>query len=174
MAAPLCPPASAVGPRRAYHDARAEGWVVNHKKVQRLWRQEGLRVPLPRRRKRVGSSTHLPVPFAETPNALWAIDFQFDSITDGRPIKILSVVDEHTRECLGGLVERSITAERLAVELENIVADRGVAPQVLRMDNGPEMIAPALTQWAGTGTGMLFLFRRASRGATSTSTCSGR
>ena len=145
------------GHRRAYHDARAQGWVINHKKVQRLWRQEGLCVPVPRRRKRAGSSTHLPVPTAEAPNVVWAIDFQYDSTTDGRPIKILSAVDEHTRECLGGLVERSVTAERLANELDVIVADRGVAPRVLRLDNGPEMIAAALAEWAGTRTGMLFI-----------------
>lgn len=88
---------------------------------------------------------------------VWAIDFQFDSTTDGRPIKILSAVDEHTRECLGGLVERSITAERLAAELDDIVADRGVAPRVLRLDNGPEMIAAALAEWDGTRKGMLFI-----------------
>jgi hypothetical protein len=175
------------GHRRAYHDARAQGWVVNHKKVQRLWRQEGLCVPVPRRRKRAGSSTHLPVPTAEAPNVVWAIDFQYDSTTDGRPIKILSAVDEHTRECLGGLVERSITAERLANELDDIVADRGVAPRVLRLDNGPEMIAAALAEWPARVWGCC-LFRRARRGAilssnrsmvgyamnASTSTCSGR
>jgi putative transposase len=114
-------------------------------------------VPVPRRRKRAGSSTHEPVAIAEAPNVVWAIDFQYDSTTDGRPIKILSAVDEHTRECLGGLVERSITAERLATELDDIVADRGFAPRVLRLDNGPEMIADALGEWAGTRTGMLFI-----------------
>jgi len=56
------------GYRRAFHDARAEGWLVNHKKVQRLWRHEGLCVPVPRRRKLAGSSTHPPVPIAEAPN----------------------------------------------------------------------------------------------------------
>ena len=78
------------------HDARGEGWTVNHKKIQRLWREEGLRVVVKRRRKRVGSSTVPPVPSATGPNMVWAIDFQFDSTTDGRPVKILSVVDEHT------------------------------------------------------------------------------
>ena len=110
-----------------------------------------------RRRKRVGSSTVPPVPTATSANVVWAIDFQFDSTTDGRPIKILSVVDEHTRETLGGLVERSITAEALAAELNHIVAARGASPAVLRLDNGPEMIAAALAQWAGTQTGMLFI-----------------
>jgi transposase InsO family protein len=145
------------GHRRAYHAARAEGWVVNHKKVQRLWRQEGLCVPVRRRRKRAGSSTHPPVHAADAPNVVWAIDFQYDSTTDGRPIKIFSAVDEHTRECLGGLVERSITAERLAAELDRIVAERGNGPRVLRLDNGPEMIAAALAEWAGTRTGMVFI-----------------
>ena len=73
------------GHRRAYHDARGEGWTVNHKKIQRLWREEGLRVVVKRRRKRVGSSTVPPVPSATGPNMVWAIDFQFDSTTDGRP-----------------------------------------------------------------------------------------
>ena len=130
---------------------------MNHKKLQRLWREEGLRVHVRRRRKRVGSSTVPPVPTATSANVVWAIDFQFDSTTDGRPIKILSVVDEHTRETLGGLVERSITAEALAAELNHIVAARGASPAVLRLDNGPEMIAAALAQWAGTQTGMLFI-----------------
>lgn len=145
------------GHRRAYHDARAAGWTVNHKKVQRLWRDEGLRVHVRRRRKRVGSSTVPPVPEATAPNMVWAIDFQFDSTTDGRPFKILSVIDEHTRECLGGLVERSITADKLADELDRIVEARGTSPAVLRLDNGPEMIAAALAEWAGTRTGMLFI-----------------
>ena len=85
------------GFRRAYHDARAEGWTVNHKKVQRLWRDEGLRVPQPRRRKRLGMSTAAVVPAATAANVVWAVDFQFDATTDGRPVKIASIVDEHTR-----------------------------------------------------------------------------
>jgi putative transposase len=84
------------GHRRAYHDARGEGWTVNHKKVQRLWRDEGLRVPQRRRRKRVGASTAETVT-ADAPNRVWAVDFQFDATTDGRPVKIVSIVDEHTR-----------------------------------------------------------------------------
>lgn len=94
------------GFRPAYHDARGEGWCVNRKKIQRLWREEGLRVPRRRRRKRHGTSTATDVPTADAPNGVWAVDFQFDVTTDGRPIKIVSIVDEHTRECLGGMVER--------------------------------------------------------------------
>ncbi len=106
------------GFRGAYHDARGQGWAVNHKKVQRLWREDGLRVPQRRRRKRTGVSTAATLPTAAAPNSVWAVDFQFDATTDGRPIKIASVVDEHTRKCLGGLVERNITGQNLIDELE--------------------------------------------------------
>jgi putative transposase len=113
------------GFRPAYHDARGEGWVVNHKKIQRLWRQEGLRVPQRRRRKRVGTSTEPNPLTADAPNRVWAVDFQFDATTDGRPVKIVSIVDEHTRECLGGRVDRSITSEDLIDELDRLAGQRG-------------------------------------------------
>lgn len=143
------------GYRRAYHDARGEGWLVNHKKIQRLWGEEGLRVPQRRRRKRVGSSSAA-APAANAPNVVWAVDFQFDSDEQGRAIKICSIVDEHTRECLGGLVERSITADRLIDQLDDLVAERG-APSVLRSDNGPEFISEAMADWAGTDTGLYYI-----------------
>src|SRR5699024_11239937 len=111
---------------RAYHDARGQGWHVNHKKIQRLWRDEGLRVPQRRRRKRVGSST-IDAPVADAPNVVWAVDFQFDVCESGKVLKICSIVDEHTRECLGGLVERSITADRFIGQLSALIAPRGSA-----------------------------------------------
>jgi len=143
------------GYRRAYHDARGEGWHVNHKKVQRLWREEGLRVPQRRRRKRVGASTAAAVK-ACAANVVWAVDFQFDVDEKGRAIKIVSIVDEHTRECIGGLVERSINADRLTGHLEDLVAVRG-APAVLRSDNGPEFISQAMADWAGIRTGLSYI-----------------
>ena len=126
------------GFRNAYHDARREGWTVNHKKIQRLWREEGLRVPLRRRRKRLGTATTPTTPTADAPDRVWAVDFQFDATTDGRPVKIVSILDEHTRECLGGLVDRSITGEDLIDELDRLAIVRGY-PAVLRCDNGPEL-----------------------------------
>lgn len=143
------------GFRRAYHDARDEGWAVNHKKVQRLWREVGLRVPQRRRRIRVGDSTVTTV-VADAPNQVWAVDFQFDATEDGRPVKIVSIVDEHTRECLGGLVERSITADRLIDELDRISVDRGY-PAALRCDNGPELACFAMRDWAGERLGLAFI-----------------
>ena len=71
------------------------------------------------------------------------MDFQFDVTTDGRPIKIVSIVDEHTRECLGGMVDRSITGEHLIAELDRLAAERGAFPAVLRCDNGPELACSA-------------------------------
>jgi putative transposase len=144
------------GFRPAYHDARAEGWQVNHKKVQRLWRDEGLRVPQRRRRKRLGASTAPNPPTADAPNVVWAVDFQFDATTDGRPIKIVSIVDEHTRECLGGLVDRNITSDDLIAELDRLAVDRGY-PAVLRCDNGPELACAAMADWAGERTGLHFI-----------------
>ena len=144
------------GYRRAHHRLREKGWSVNRKRVQRLWREEGLRVPVRRRkRRRLGEST---VPAqrlrAERPDHVWAFDFQFDQTADGRAIKLLNIVDEFTREALVMLVERRIDADRTVSELERLVAQRG-APEHLRMDNGPEMTAHALRDWcqfSHTGT----------------------
>ena len=144
------------GYRRAHHRLRELGWAVNRKRVQRLWREEGLRVPQrKRKRRRLGDST---VPAqrlrAERPNQVWAFDFQFDQTADGRALKLLNIVDEFTREALVMLVERSIDADRTVSELERLVAERG-APEHLRMDNGPEMTAHALEDWcqfSKTGT----------------------
>jgi transposase InsO family protein len=93
---------------------------------------------------------------ADAPNRVWAVDFQFDATTDGRPIKIVSIIDEHTRECLGGLVERSVTADDLIGELDRLATQRG-HPAVLRCDNGPELACAAMAEWAGTRVGLCFI-----------------
>lgn len=103
----------------------------------------------------MGAST-ADAPKACAPNVVWAIDFQFDVDEAGKPIKIASIVDEHTRECIGGLMERSITAERLTDHLDGLVSVRG-APAVLRSDNGPEFICAAMADWAGTRTGLSYI-----------------
>jgi transposase InsO family protein len=101
------------GYRRAHAQLRAGGWAVNRKAIQRLWREEGLRVPTTRRkRRRLGTST-CPADrlAAEHPDHVWALDYQFDQTTDGRILKLLNVVDEHTREALTITVERRIDAD---------------------------------------------------------------
>jgi putative transposase len=105
---------------------------VNRKRAQRLWREEGLRVPVRRRkRQRLGDST---VPAqrlrAERPNQVWALDFQHDQTADGRVLRLLNVVDEFTREALEMLVERNIDADTTVSGLEGLVAERG-APEYL-------------------------------------------
>ena len=92
---------------------------------------------------------------ADAPKVVWALDFQFDSTVDGKAIKIASMVDEHTRESLLHLVERSIAAERLVAELERVFAAAGGPPKVLRMDNGPELVSQALQRFCGGKVGGL-------------------
>ena len=90
-------------------------------------------------RKRAGTSS-VPRVHADAPRVVWAIDFQLDSTIDGKAVKIASMIDEHTRVSLLHLVERSITAHRPVMELEEVFATHGT-PMVLRMDNGPELIS---------------------------------
>ena len=130
---------------------------MNHKKIQRLWREEGLRVPQRRKRKRHGTSTAPPAMVADAPDRVWAVDFQFDVTTDGRPIKIMSIIDEHTRECLGGMVERSITGDHLIDELDRVAAERRAYPAVLRCDNGTELDCGAMAHWAEGKVGLHFI-----------------
>jgi len=145
------------GYRKAWAVLRDEGWDANRKKIQRLWREEGLKVPhRKRKRRRLGTST-CPADRlrAERPNHVWGLDFQFDQTSDGKVLKLLNIVDEHTREELGGLVERRIDADRTVAALDDIVARRGQAPEFIRCDNGPELTANALRDWcrfSGTGT----------------------
>jgi transposase InsO family protein len=115
------------GFRRAHATLRQEGWKVNHKRVQRLWRDEGLRVPQQSpKRRRLGQST---VPAdrlrAERPNQVWALDFMFDTTSDGRPFKVLSMCDEFTKECLEGPLGRSITADAVVTALDKAALGHG-------------------------------------------------
>lgn len=144
------------GFRRAWAALRFdEGHRVNIKRVHRLWREEGLQVRAHHPRKRAGASS-VPAVDADAPRVVWALDFQFDSTVDGRAVKIASMIDEHTRESLLHLVERSITGERLVAELERVFAVRGT-PKVLRLDNGPEMISAALQSFCADRVGISYI-----------------
>ena len=145
------------GYRRAHQLLLEEGWSLNRKRTQRLWREEGLRVPQRRRkRQRLGTST---VPAsrlrAVRPDHVWALDFQFDQTADGRILKLLHVVDEFTREALAMECRRRIDADYTVATLERLVEARGRAPEFIRCDNGPELTANALRDWcrfAGAGS----------------------
>jgi len=148
------------GYRQAHQHLLEQGWSVNRKRVQRLWREEGLRVPQKhRKRRRVGDST---VPGdrlrAERPDHVWAFDFQFDVTDDGRAVKLLYVVDEFTREALAMEAERRIDADKVVDVLDRIVRERGRYPQFVRCDNGPEMTSNALRDWCRfSRTGAAFI-----------------
>jgi transposase InsO family protein len=147
------------GYRRAHVRLGELGHSVNRKRVQRLWREEGLRVPARRRkRQRLGEST---VPAgrlrAERPDHVWALDFQFDQTADGRVLKLLNVVDEFTREALAIHVARRIDADQTVNVLDQLANVRG-APTHVRCDNGPELTAHALRDWCRfrrTGTAFI-------------------
>jgi putative transposase len=137
------------GYRRAHAVLGEQGWRVNRKAVQRLWREEGLRVPVRRRKRpRLGTST-TPADrlAAEHPDHVWALDYQFDQTQDGRRLKLLNVVDEHTREALIITVDRRIDADETVKVLDRLVVERGTAPRFIRCDNGPEFTANALRDW---------------------------
>jgi len=135
------------GWRRAAKAARRDGWVVNDKRIQRLWRAEGLKVPYKKRKHRlrgIGVAVGAMCPIR--PNALWALDFQFDTTVDGRTLKLLNIVDEFTRECVAIVVARSIDADGVVATLDRIAATRGT-PAYVRFDNGPEFVAHAIAEW---------------------------
>jgi putative transposase len=137
------------GYRRAHASLLEDGYYVNRKRVQRLWREEGLRVPAKsRKRRRVGDST-IPAKrlCAEHKDHVWALDYQFDQTADGRKIKVLSVVDEFTREALTMKCDRRIDADATVTALQSIVTSNGRAPTYIRCDNGPELTSYALKDW---------------------------
>ena len=109
-----------------------------------------------RRRKYLGTST-APQVKADGPNTVWGVDFQFDADETGKALKIVSIVDEFTRECVGGMVERSITAPVLREHLDAAPAAHGVYPAVLRSDNGSEFISKVMEKWAGEHTGLAYI-----------------
>ena len=132
------------GWRRAAKMARRAGWQVNNKRIRRLWREEGLRVPQRRRKKRLtGIGVAVGAMSPIRPNVIWAMDFQFDTTADGRTMKMLNVIDEFTREALAIEVDRSIDADGVVDVLDRLALKHG-APHYVRFDNGPEFVAHAV------------------------------
>jgi transposase InsO family protein len=142
-------------PRYGYRRIHAllvrAGWRVNRKRVQRLWRAEGLKVPLRQRKRRRlgGSGNGCTRKKAEYKNHVWSYDFTLDETANGKRLKLMPVVDEFTRECLEIEVERSLTAEDVVCTLAYLFRVHG-EPEYLRSDNGPEFIANAVRSWLTT------------------------
>ncbi len=136
------------GYRRIAGLLREAGWRVNVKRVARIWRQEGLKVPRrqPKRGRlwlNDGSCVRLR---PEYPNHVWAYDFMTDRTHDGRAVRPLTIVDEFTRECLAIVVARKLTADDVLATLTDLLITRG-CPAHLRSDNGPEFCAQVVREW---------------------------
>lgn len=125
---------------------RRSGLKINHKRVQRLYREEGLALRRRKRRKRA-CTLRVPMPLAARPNQHWSMDFVSDALANGRKIRALTVVDDYTRECPAIEVDTSLNGVRVARVLDRLAATHGL-PKVIRTDNGPEFAGQALNAWA--------------------------
>ena len=147
------------GYRRITALLQQAGWQVNHKRIERIWRQEGLKVPhkQPKRGRlwlNDGSCVRLR---PSRPNHVWAYDFVADRTHDGKPIRMLTVIDEFTRECLALPVERRLRSGDVLETLAELFVQRGT-PEHIRSDNGPEFCANAVREWlARTNVKTLFI-----------------
>lgn len=134
------------GYRRLHVLLKREGYVINHKKLFRLYREEKLAVRRRGGRKRaIGTRAPMMVPMA--PNHRWSLDFVSDQLTDGRRFRILTVVDDCTRECLALVAETSLSGVRVARELDRLMLERG-RPRMIVSDNGSELTSNAILTWA--------------------------
>jgi transposase InsO family protein len=136
------------GYRRITALLRAEGWRVNHKRVQRIWRQEGLKVPKkqPKRGRLWLNDGSCIRRRPEYRNHVWSYDFVADRTHDGRPLRMLTVIDEYTRECLAIEVQRSLNSQDVLDVLRDLFVQRGT-PAYIRSDNGAEFTAHAVRDW---------------------------
>ena len=147
------------GYRRITAMLRQEGWLVNHKRVERIWRREGLKVPKkqPKRRRlwlNDGSCIRLRPQFKDH---VWSYDFVISRTDEGRAFRILNIIDEYTRECLAILVKRHITSQDVIDQLFQLIIFRGI-PEHIRSDNGPEFTAKAICKWLSrVGVKTLFI-----------------
>lgn len=136
------------GYRRITGLLRFEGWKVNHKRVERIWRREGLRVPQkqPKRRRLWFNEGSLVRLRPERKNHVWSYDFVFDRTSDGRSLKMLNIIDEYTRECLAIKVGRQLRSQDVIECLGDLFVRRGI-PDHIRSDNGAEFTAHIVRRW---------------------------
>jgi putative transposase len=145
------------GYRRIWALLKREGIKVNVKKVYRLWKQEKLSLPKRRPRKPRAKPTVGILPKAERTNQVWTYDFVFDQSLSGRSLKMLTLIDEYTRECLAVEVGVSIKSARVRQILEKVCLDKD-CPEMIRSDNGSEFIGQAVNSWlAENGIKPLFI-----------------
>ena len=135
------------GYRRLWLLLRREGFTVNHKRVYRLYREEGLAIRTKTPRRRRASRYRAERPQARAANEVWAMDFMSDALFNGRRFRLLNVVDTHHREALAMVPRVSFRAFSVVEVLDRLKRERG-APLTIRCDNGPEFVSRALDQWA--------------------------
>lgn len=134
------------GCRRLHVLLKRERLVVNHKRTERIYREEHLSLRV-RRRKKTASHGRVAIQEAQDVNELWAMDFLQDSLFDGRRTRVLAIIDMFTRECLRLEVDTSIRGQRVVAALSQIASMRGL-PENIIVDNGPEFISNVLDAWA--------------------------
>lgn len=134
------------GYRRLHVLLKRGGFAVNHKRIYRLYRAEGLAIRR-RRRKRIASRARVVLPMPARPNQRWSMDFVHDTFADGRTYRVLNVVDDFTRECLACEVDTSLGGARVARVLGRLIDLRG-QPELVVSDNGPEFAGRLLDAWA--------------------------
>ena len=135
------------GYRRLHILLRRDGILINRKKTQRLYREEGLTVRRRRGRKRA-VGTRAPAPILALPNQRWSLDFVHDQMATGRRFRVLNIVDDVTRECLAAIPDTSISGRRVIRELTELIAKRG-KPRTIVSDNGTELTSNAVLEWCG-------------------------
>jgi len=133
------------GYRRLHVLLKAEGLVVNRKKTERLYREEGLKVRRRRGRRRA-IGMRAPIPVLAQPNQRWSLDFVHDQLSCGRRFRVLNVVDDVTKECLAAIADVSISGRRVIRELDHVIAARG-KPTMIVSDNGTEFTSNAVLAW---------------------------
>jgi putative transposase len=144
------------GYRRLTVLLRREGFQVNHKRVYRLYRKEGLLVRR-RRRKKTGGMERVMPPVPERVNQRWSMDFLLDGVGDGRRLRVLTLVDDYSRECLAIEADTSLPGARVVQILEQVSGVRGT-PEAVVLNNGPEFAGKALDAWAyQRGVGLHFI-----------------
>jgi putative transposase len=133
------------GYRRLTVLLKREGWPVNTKRVYRIYKEEGLMVRTQKRKK--AAAARVPLPAATRPNQRWSMDFIHDRLADQRCFRVLTVVDQFTRECVLLLADQSLTAAKVTVALDRVIAERG-APESITVDNGSEFASSLMDRWA--------------------------
>lgn len=132
-------------PQSSRH-AQAGGWRDNHKRIYRLYREQGLSLRLKRLRRNKSAQRRQPQPQGLYPNHVWVMDFVSDALFDGRRLRLLTVIDLYTRECLGICVGQNLRSTEVA-EMLNAIALRRPLPQLLKTDNGSELAGKMLDKW---------------------------